>query len=54
MRADGVLEMHDVKGSEGVYTDEARVKMKVLAELYPFVFRIALSNSANQVFALGN
>lgn len=40
MRADGVIEMHDCKGSKAVYMDDARVKMKVAAQEYPFVFRV--------------
>lgn len=35
MRADGVLEMHEFKGR---WMDDARVKIKVAAELYPVVF----------------
>lgn len=35
MRADGLLEMHEVKG---FWEDDARVKMKVAAALYPFRF----------------
>lgn len=42
MLANGQLEMHDVKGSLGIYMDDAKVKMKVAAEMYPFVFRIAV------------
>lgn len=38
MAADGVLEMRDVKGSPAIFSDDARVKMKVAAELYPFRF----------------
>ncbi|WP_424140417.1 hypothetical protein [Roseomonas chloroacetimidivorans] len=41
MRADGVLVMTDVKGSPAIYTDDAKVKMKVAAEMYPFVFMVA-------------
>ncbi|HGM6611867.1 DUF1064 domain-containing protein [Stenotrophomonas maltophilia] len=41
MRADGQLEMHDVKGSKAIYTDDAKVKMKVAAQMYPFVFVVA-------------
>lgn len=45
MRTDsGILEMHDCKGGLGVYMDDARVKMKVAAEMYPFVFKIAYPN----------
>lgn len=35
MLADGTLEVHEVKGH---WTDDARVKIKVAAELYPFRF----------------
>lgn len=42
MRADGALEMHDVKGAEAIISDDARVKMRVAASLYPFVFKIAI------------
>lgn len=41
LTADGFLEMHDVKGSKAIYTDDAKVKMKVAAETYPFVFKVA-------------
>ncbi len=36
MLADGTLEMHEVKG---FWQDDARVKIKVAAEMYPLVFR---------------
>ncbi|GAB3744868.1 DUF1064 domain-containing protein [Lysobacter olei] len=35
MAADGVMECHEVKGH---WTDDARVKIKVAAEQYPFRF----------------
>jgi hypothetical protein len=35
MAADGVLECHEVKGH---WQDDARVKIKVAASLYPFRF----------------
>ena len=35
MRADGQLEMHEVKG---FWQDDARVKIKVAASMYPFKF----------------
>lgn len=35
MRADGTLEMHEVKGH---WMEDARVKMKVAADMYPFRF----------------
>lgn len=36
MLADGILECHEVKG---FWTDDARVKIKVAADIYPFIFR---------------
>lgn len=41
MRADGLLEMVDVKGSPAVFQDDARVKLKVAAAQFPFVFTVA-------------
>lgn len=41
----GVLEMHDVKGHRKIYMDDAKVKMKVAAEAYPFVFKVAFAPS---------
>lgn len=41
MTVDRVLEMIDVKGSSAIFTDDARVKMKVAADQYPFVFKVA-------------
>jgi hypothetical protein len=38
MVADGHLEMHEVKGNEAIFADDAKVKIKVAAELYPFRF----------------
>jgi hypothetical protein len=35
MLADGALEMHEVKG---FWTDDARVKVKIAADLYPMRF----------------
>ena len=42
MLADGSLEAHDTKGSLHVYTDDAKVKMKVAASLFPFRFFVAI------------
>lgn len=36
MLTDGALEIHEVKG---FWTDDARVKIKVAADIYPFLFR---------------
>ena len=38
--ADGTVELHDVKGAKAIYEDDAKVKMKVAAKEYPFVFRV--------------
>lgn len=37
LRNDGLLEMHEVKG---YFMDDAKVKIKVAAEMYPFKFFI--------------
>ena len=39
MLANGQLEMHDVKGSKAIFSEDARVKMKLAADAYPFVFK---------------
>lgn len=44
MASDGVMECHEVKG---FWTDDARVKIKVAASLYPFRF-IALRKRAKK------
>ncbi|WP_282347957.1 hypothetical protein [Pseudomonas sp. PS01301] len=38
MKADGMMQFHDVKGSKGVIQDKAAVKMKVAAAQFPFPF----------------
>lgn len=43
MQGDGSMEMHEVKG---FWTDDARVKIKVAAEMYPFRF-VALKSKGN-------
>ncbi|KAB1444188.1 PDDEXK family nuclease [Bordetella bronchiseptica] len=35
MRSDGQIELHEVKG---FWQDDARVKIKVVADMYPFKF----------------
>jgi hypothetical protein len=42
MARDGVMECHEVKG---FWTDDARVKIKVAAEQYPFRFRAIKANA---------
>jgi hypothetical protein len=41
MRADGVLEMIDVKGSKAIIMDDSKAKIKIAASLFPFVFKLA-------------
>lgn len=41
MFTDGLLVMFDVKGAKAIIEEDAKVKMKVAAEQYPFVFRYA-------------
>lgn len=36
--ADGALECHEVKGARAIFRDDARVKIKVAAELMPHRF----------------
>jgi len=40
MNKSSVLELHDVKGDRAIFTDDAKVKIKVAAEQYPFLFKI--------------
>lgn len=47
LRADGTFEMHEVKG---FWEDDARVKIKVAAELYPFKFIAARKVKGAWVF----
>lgn len=41
MMADGLLVMFDVKGAKAIIEDDAKAKMKIAAEMYPFIFRYA-------------
>lgn len=38
MKPDGSIEIHEVKGAKAIFADDARVKIKVCAEQYPFRF----------------
>ena len=38
MRPDGSLEVHEVKGAKAIFQDDAKVKIKVAAAMYPFLF----------------
>lgn len=37
----GQMEMHEVKGARSIFADDAKVKVKVAAETYPFPFVVA-------------
>ena len=38
MLANGELQAHEVKGARAIYQDDAKVKVKVAAEMYPIEF----------------
>lgn len=38
MLADMSMEVHEVKGAMAIFQDDAKVKIKVAAEMYPFKF----------------
>lgn len=38
LKADGALECHEVKGAKAIFQDDAKVKVKVAASIYPFAF----------------
>lgn len=48
MLASGQIECHEVKGSPGIFTDDAKVKVKVAAEMYPFAFVVAYPIAKNR------
>ena len=45
MAADGVLEMHEVKG---FWMDDARAKIKIAADIYPFRFKAIKAKSKKE------
>jgi hypothetical protein len=48
--ADGVIEAHEVKG--GYIFDDAMVKLKVVAELFPFRFYLCQKKRAKDPFTI--
>jgi len=40
MNADGTIECHEVKGAKAIFWDDAKVKVKVAAEMFPFNFKV--------------
>lgn len=43
MTNDYELQVHEVKGSAAIFEDDAKVKVKVAADMYPFKFFVAFS-----------
>lgn len=41
LRPNGDLELHEVKGSPAIFTDDAKVKVKVVSTNYPFKIFVA-------------
>ena len=48
MLSNGEMEIHEVKGSKGIFTDDAKVKVKVASELYPFRFIVVYPKPKKQ------
>lgn len=48
MEASGALVMIDVKGAKAIIEEDAKVKMKVAAEQYPFIFRYAFPRTKKE------
>ncbi len=48
MRADGALEAHDVKGAWHLFQDDAKVKIKVAADMYPLRFIAVVRQSKRE------
>lgn len=48
MLASGQMEMHEVKGTRAIFADDAKVKVKVAAETYPFPFVVAFPVSKSR------
>lgn len=42
MAADGVMEMHEVKGALAMFADDSKAKVKIAAEAYPFRFKVVI------------
>lgn len=41
MLASGEMQLHEVKGARSIFHDDARVKVKIAAEMYPFPVIVA-------------
>lgn len=40
LRPDGLIELHEVKGSPKIFQDDAKVKCKTVATQYPFLLKV--------------
>lgn len=47
MLADGTLEAHEIKGAKAIFMDDAKVKVKVAAEMYPVKFVVVYPDKKN-------
>lgn len=45
MLSTGAMQCHEVKGSPRIFADDAKVKIKVASDLYPFLFITAFPQS---------
>lgn len=43
MTSEYELQVHEVKGAAAIFEDDAKVKIKVAAEMYPFPFFVAIA-----------
>ena len=48
MLTDGQMQMHEVKGARAIFQDDAKVKVKVAADAYPFQFLVAYPIAKNK------
>ena len=48
MTAEGVMQMHEVKGARAIFQDDAKVKVKVAADAYPFQFLVVYPIAKNK------
>jgi len=48
MASSGQLEAHEVKGAKEIFMDDAKVKVKVAASVFPFVFKVAYPQKKSQ------
>lgn len=47
LMANGQMQMHEVKGSKAIFQDDAKIKIKAAAEMYPLVFKAVFPTAKN-------